>query len=73
VATARRLVVLADHTKWETTGISTVAPLGDADVLIADTGLPAAARLALEAEVGELILVEPTLPAPSLSPVVDGP
>jgi DeoR/GlpR family transcriptional regulator of sugar metabolism len=80
VATARRLVVLADHTKWETTGISTVAPLGDADVLIADSGLPPAARLALEAEVGELILVEPPRPSPSLSsppslaaaPAVDG-
>jgi hypothetical protein len=38
-------------------------------VLIADAGLPAAARLLLEAEVGELIMVEP---APSLSPAVDG-
>lgn len=58
VAAARQLVVLADHTKWETTGISTVAPLGDADILITDTGLPPGGQQVLEAEVGELILVE---------------
>ena len=44
VAAARRLVVLADHTKWETVGIATIAPLEDADVLITDAGLPAEAR-----------------------------
>jgi DeoR/GlpR family transcriptional regulator of sugar metabolism len=68
VATARRLVVLADHTKWETTGISTVARLPDADVLITDTGLPPAGRQALEAEVGELIMVEPVSASPSPPP-----
>ena len=58
VASAGRLVVLADHTKWDTVGISTMAALRDADVLITDSGLPDAARDILAAEVGELIIVE---------------
>jgi DeoR/GlpR family transcriptional regulator of sugar metabolism len=58
VASAGRLVVVADHTKWDTVGISTMAALRDADVLITDSGLPAAARDILAGEVGELIIVE---------------
>jgi DeoR/GlpR family transcriptional regulator of sugar metabolism len=58
VAAARRLVVLADHTKWETVGIATIAALSDADVLITDSGLPASARTALAGRVGELVAVE---------------
>ncbi|MEU3456697.1 DeoR/GlpR family DNA-binding transcription regulator [Micromonospora sp. NPDC006766] len=54
---ARRLVVLADHTKWETIGIATIAPLGKADVLITDGGLPPEARRQLGEQVGELIVV----------------
>ena len=38
VAAARRVVVLADHTKWGTFGISTIAGLEDADELISDDG-----------------------------------
>ena len=40
VAAARRVVVLADHTKWGTFGISTIAGLEEADKLITDAGLP---------------------------------
>jgi DeoR/GlpR family transcriptional regulator of sugar metabolism len=58
VASAGRLVVVADHTKWDTVGISTMAALRDADVLITDSGLPDAARDTLAAQVGELIIVE---------------
>lgn len=58
VAAARRLVVLADHTKWGTVGISTIAALADADVLITDVGLPAAARDLLAERVGELMVVD---------------
>jgi DeoR/GlpR family transcriptional regulator of sugar metabolism len=58
VAAARRLAVLADHTKWGTVGLSTIARLGDADVLVTDTGLGDDARKALSEEVGELICVE---------------
>jgi DeoR/GlpR family transcriptional regulator of sugar metabolism len=57
VHAARRLVVLADHTKWETIGIATIAPLEDADVLITDDGLLAEAREQLDERVGELVVV----------------
>jgi DeoR/GlpR family transcriptional regulator of sugar metabolism len=58
VAASRRLVVLADHTKWETVGIATIAPLEDADVLITDANLPSEARLQLSERIGELIVVD---------------
>ncbi|MER7441801.1 DeoR/GlpR family DNA-binding transcription regulator [Micromonospora avicenniae] len=60
VGSARRLVVLADHTKWETIGIATIAPLEAADILITDAGLPPEGRTLIGEQVGELILVEPT-------------
>ena len=58
VAAARRLVVLADHTKWETVGIATIAPLEDADVLVTDSGLSAEACEQLRERVGELLVVD---------------
>jgi DeoR/GlpR family transcriptional regulator of sugar metabolism len=59
VASANRLVVPADHTKWGTVGISTIAELSDAHVLISDTGLPDTAREELAEHVGELIIAHP--------------
>lgn len=56
LAAAEKLVVLADHSKWELVGISTIAPLADADVLITDPGLPEPARAALAEAVGELVI-----------------
>lgn len=52
-----RLIVLADHTRWATVGISTVAALSEADVLISDDGLDEHAREVLAAHVGELVVV----------------
>jgi DeoR/GlpR family transcriptional regulator of sugar metabolism len=63
VAAGRRLVVLADHSKWEMVGISSIANLSDADVLITDEGLEDEAREVLGAEVGELVVVQPDLRA----------
>jgi DeoR/GlpR family transcriptional regulator of sugar metabolism len=60
VEAASRLVVLADHTKWGTVGISTIAQLGEADVVISDPALPALAREALAERAGELVLAERT-------------
>jgi DeoR/GlpR family transcriptional regulator of sugar metabolism len=57
VAAGRRLVVLADHTKWETVGIATIAPLDAADVLVTDEGLAAEAQTQLAECVGDLIVV----------------
>ncbi|MEV3980178.1 DeoR/GlpR family DNA-binding transcription regulator [Nonomuraea sp. NPDC049758] len=63
VEAASRLVVLADHTKWGTVGISTIAELGEADVVVSDTGLPEPARQALSERAGRLVLAE-TRPVP---------
>jgi DeoR/GlpR family transcriptional regulator of sugar metabolism len=59
VGSARRLAVLADHTKWGTVGLSTIAGLGDADVLVTDSAIGEEAHAALAEEVGELIVVDP--------------
>jgi DeoR/GlpR family transcriptional regulator of sugar metabolism len=58
IGAARRLIVLADHSKWQVIGIATIAALADADVVITDAGLPVSARDELEAHVGELVVVE---------------
>ncbi|PZG13598.1 DeoR family transcriptional regulator [Micromonospora craterilacus] len=60
VAAADRLVVLADHSKWGTVGISSIAPLADAHVLITDDRLPPEARRLLTDRVGELVVVAGT-------------
>jgi DeoR/GlpR family transcriptional regulator of sugar metabolism len=57
VEAAERLVVLADHTKWGTVGISSIVPLERADVLITDDGLDDQARTLLEDTVPELVVV----------------
>lgn len=58
VQAGQRLIVVADHTKWGIVGISTIAELGDADVLVTDSRLGEHARGLLAAEVDELILAE---------------
>jgi DeoR/GlpR family transcriptional regulator of sugar metabolism len=54
----RRLVVLADHTKWGVIGMASIAPLARAETLISDTGLDGAARAELS-DVLELRIVDP--------------
>ncbi|MEU6844272.1 DeoR/GlpR family DNA-binding transcription regulator [Streptomyces sp. NPDC046716] len=44
VQSARRVVVLADHTKWGTVGLSSFAALDQVDTLVTDAGLPVEAR-----------------------------
>jgi len=56
VDAARRLVVLADHTKWGVIGISTIARLDQADAVVTDRGISAEAREELGSRVGELIV-----------------
>jgi DeoR family transcriptional regulator, fructose operon transcriptional repressor len=53
-ATARSVVVVADHTKWGTVGMSTIAKLGEVDVLVTDEGLSTDARERLEATVPQV-------------------
>lgn len=56
LAAAGRLVVLADHTKWGVAGLSSIAPLERADVLVTDDGLDTDARHELDDRVGRLIV-----------------
>lgn len=58
IEAGRRLVILADHTKWGVIGIASIARLDQADVLISDDGLDADAQGVLREAVGELVLVE---------------
>jgi DeoR/GlpR family transcriptional regulator of sugar metabolism len=60
VDSARRLVVVADHTKWGITGLAQIAPLRMVSTFISDDRLPPHAADLLRGEVGELIL----MPAP---------
>jgi DeoR/GlpR family transcriptional regulator of sugar metabolism len=55
---ARRLVIVADHTKWGTLGLSRIARLEDASVLVTDSGMPRRAQEVLADHVGELIVVD---------------
>jgi len=59
IEAGRRLVVVADHTKWGVIGISSVARLDQADILITDAGIDADAAQTLRAEVRQLMVVDP--------------
>jgi DeoR/GlpR family transcriptional regulator of sugar metabolism len=56
VAAARRLVVIADHTKWATVGISTIVALDRADVVVTDNHLSVDAQATLRESVGQLLV-----------------
>jgi DeoR/GlpR family transcriptional regulator of sugar metabolism len=58
IEAGRRLIVLADHTKWGIVGISSVARLEEADTIITDSGLEFAAQNQLASAVRRLILVD---------------
>ncbi|WP_290049756.1 DeoR/GlpR family DNA-binding transcription regulator [Amycolatopsis solani] len=58
VEAGRKLVVLADHTKWGTVGISTIADLDEADVVVTDDGIPDDAKETLAERAGELMIAE---------------
>jgi DeoR/GlpR family transcriptional regulator of sugar metabolism len=56
IAAGRRLVVLADSSKWGVIGISSIARLDEADTFVTDTGLPDEAREIASDAVRELVL-----------------
>lgn len=56
VAAGQRLVVLADHTKWGIIGISTIAPLERADVVVTDDQLSEEGCAVIRETAGELVL-----------------
>jgi DeoR/GlpR family transcriptional regulator of sugar metabolism len=57
VASAERVVVTADHTKWGVRGLSRIARLDEVHALVSDAGLPDDARTVLEEHVDRLLLV----------------
>ncbi len=59
ISRCRRLVVVADHTKWRTTSLCTMANLSDVDTLVTDDGLPDEARRQLRSQVGDVIVAVP--------------
>lgn len=58
----QRLVVLADHTKWNVTGLSSIAPLHDADTVVTDSGATAETRALLDEHVGHVLIADPDEP-----------
>ena len=60
---ARRVVVLADHTKWGLTTLSSFASLADVDVLVTDNTLADDARATAAEHIGEIIVAEELLRA----------
>ncbi len=59
IEAGRRLVVVADHSKWGVIGISSIARLDQADILITDAGIDLDAANALRSEVRQLMIVDP--------------
>ncbi|MGX1676179.1 DeoR/GlpR family DNA-binding transcription regulator [Streptomyces sp. NPDC055400] len=59
VQSARRVVVVADHTKWGTVGLSSFASLDQVDTLVTDAGLPPDARAEISEELRLVIAGEP--------------
>ena len=56
VRSARRVVVIADHTKWGTVGLSSFAALDDVDTLVTDSGIPAILRAEIVEHLADLIV-----------------
>lgn len=55
---ARKVMVVADHTKWGIVGLSSFADLADVATLISDSGLRAEARALLADRVGRLVIAD---------------
>jgi DeoR/GlpR family transcriptional regulator of sugar metabolism len=56
VQAAESVVVLADHTKWGTVGLSSIGPLDIADAIVTDEQMPPNALSTLESQVGRVVV-----------------
>jgi DeoR/GlpR family transcriptional regulator of sugar metabolism len=56
IEAGRRLVVVADHTKWGVIGIASIARLDEADVLVTDTAISPTALGALRGSIKDVVL-----------------
>ncbi len=68
IEAGRRLVVVADHTKWGVIGIASIARLDEADALVTDANMSAAGLGALRGSIPEVILAA-VLPDAAPGPV----
>ncbi|MYR58469.1 DeoR family transcriptional regulator [Streptomyces sp. SID625] len=59
VQSARRVVVVADHTKWGVVGLSSFATLEQVDTLVTDAGLPGGARAEIAEHLRLVVAGEP--------------
>lgn len=55
IASAQRVIVVADHSKWGVIGLATIATLDQVDVLVTDAELDCEARRIVSEQVGQLI------------------
>jgi DeoR/GlpR family transcriptional regulator of sugar metabolism len=58
VHAARRVTVVADHTKWAIVGLSSFAGLDEVDTLVTDSELHPEARALLAEKIGQLIIAD---------------
>lgn len=58
IESARRTVVVADHTKWGVVALSTIAPLTAVHSWVTDPGLPAPAAAEAQAQLRELLIAD---------------
>lgn len=56
VQSARRVVVIADHTKWGTVGLSSFASLDQVDSLVTDAGLSQGSRAQMSEHLRDLVV-----------------
>jgi DeoR/GlpR family transcriptional regulator of sugar metabolism len=58
IKSARQVILLADHTKFNQESFTQIAPLNVVDILITDNGLPASSRLQLNGAGIEVIIAQ---------------
>jgi len=63
IRSARRVILLADSSKWGNSAFAKIAPLGEIDVLITDSGLSREAQKLIR-RFGIEIMVADQLPGP---------
>jgi DeoR/GlpR family transcriptional regulator of sugar metabolism len=56
VEASQRLIVVADHSKWNTVGLASIAALEAADVVVTDDGLEPAAIERLRVHVDDVVV-----------------
>ena len=56
IASAQRVIVVADHTKWGVRGLGRIADLSAADVIVSDDGLAPEAPQAIAEQGVKLVL-----------------